>query len=467
VDTKYPFKGTFLGGLDPGADVLNRKNNTTLLSAQNIMYSKPVSYLSGVSTKKFVATTPPPSKKISSDSYQDGTFIYPYTFPYNSPVYQKTIAAFEHTDWPSETWVMSGSGTASLVAAISEGDECLSLACTAGQTAVGTGTLNPVSISPVLYSVLSVDSQWNNITNFSSGYIRVGSDSSNYYQWAVIAPSEIGNIILKFDWAIPSSTVGSPNLGAIDYSEISLTAGAGGSITVKFDNLRLASFASIDTSIKTLIPNACNVYSGFILDTDVNTSASNLIFNTSDTLFLASLGAALTSSVIKSGFANVSPRYELGTSFYYSQFPKSGSVYQNVLYYVNGHDGYFSYDSNASAGSRHARISAVNYKYICSHKNMMFLIHVDEPNTIYVSDVNDPTTITAGNAVVIPSALGTYITGIYSVDDYSLITRNTDKWVLYGSNPDSTTGDFVLKKTKSKYGCVEQYAGCRVGSMWA
>jgi len=131
---------------------------------------------------------------------------------------------------------------------------------------------------------------------------------------------------------------------------------------------------------------------------------------------------------------------------------------------VNGTDGYFSYDPNASAGSQHARIASTNYKYIASHKNMMFLAGATAtPNTVQPSDINDPTTLTGANAVVVPNVSGSYITGLISMDEYIAILRNDGIWKLYGSNPDTASTDFQLIRSESKVGCIEQKSACRVG----
>jgi hypothetical protein len=455
---RYDFKGTFAGGVRPNTDVLDRANPATLLDAKNIVSTKPVGYLNSSALSRNAVTTVPPTYFFNGgDVYVNSGFHYP------SPIHTKSIATFESADWPSESWSFSGTGTASLIAAISEGDECLSCACTASQTATGTGTVASVNLSSPTYGILAVDTQWNNVSNFSSGYIRIGSDASNYRQYDLTAPSGAGQFILKFTLASPSSTTGTPTMTAIDYVQISLTASGGGAITVLFDNLRLGSFSSASSASLALVANATNIYNSFILDSTYGaTSASVSVF--SNSLFsgrtaIVDSTAGFDSVMVKTGFTNTQ-----SYNFYFSQFPKSGSATNNILYYVNGTDGYFSYDPSASAGSKNSRISSVAYSYVCSHKNIMFLAGASAtPNTVQPSDINDPTTLTGANAVVVPNVSGSYVTGLISMDEYLAILRNDGIYLLYGSDPATASTDFQLIRSKSKIGCIEQKAACRVG----
>lgn len=456
---------TLIGGLQPDDDVLAQGRDTAQwIDGQNMVVSNTTGYLSGVSTKNTV-TTPPPTFNGSQNRYTVGGGI----FNYLAPIYQKTIATFENSDWPNETWTFSGTGTASLVNALTEGDQALSLACTAGQTATGTSTLPAsLNLSSLTYTTLAIDTNWNNVSNFSSGYIRIGSDSSNYRQFNLSSPGSIDYFILKFNFSSPSSTTGTPNLSAIQYVQISLTAGGGGSITVVLDNLRLASFASTTIGTLTLTPNAGNIQQAFIIDKIVGTSSS-MVTNVGDSLFIQSASDSINdtipiiSGILKAGFTNNVPGFD-PTNFYFSQFQKTGTASQNILYYVNGKNGYFSYDPAASAGSRNSRIDSGDYKYICSHKNMIFLGGSSSaPNLVQPSGVNDPVTLTSANAVTIPDISGSYITGLISMDEYLAIVRSDGIWKLYGSNPDSATTDFQLINSNSKVGCIEMKSACRVG----
>ena len=469
---RYEFNGSFAGGLAPGNDISNKNNPAQARDASNIVWTKPVSYLSGVPTKKGVGTTPPPSFIGSSaNSY---SVAPPNDVVYTNAIHTKTIATFENTDWPGEVWAFGGAGTASLVAAITEGDQCLSLANTAGQTCTGTCTLpSQIDLSSPSYGILAADFIVDSTANFSAGYIRIGSDSTNYRQYDLSVSGMTANVasVIKFTFSSPSSTTGTPDMAAIDYVQVSLTAGGGGAVTGKVDNLRLGSFASAAIGTTTLTASAGNVMSAFVLDNEVSgsgTTKTGIVFVCGDTVFARSPYVNLSdgsnsglSMVVKSGFKNTSPISSSGTNFYFTQFPKTGSINNNVLYFVDGSDGYFSYDGSASAGSRNSRISSTDFKYICSHKNMIFLAgDPTNPNTVYPSDLGDPTTITAGNAVVLPNVSGSYVTGVYSMDEYLIITRNTDIWILSGSDPDSTTGDFDLRRSRSRFGCVEQKMGC-------
>ncbi len=460
---RHEFKGSFGGGMSPNADILDRSNPVHLADAKNVIVSKPVGYLNSSALSRNVATTVPPSRVGSSLN----TYNWASTSPlYTNPVWQKTIATFENFDWPSESWTMTGTGTGSLVSSISEGDQALSLANTAGQTATATCTLpSALDLSSPTYGILAVDTNWSS-SNFTSGYIRIGSDSSNYRSYSL--SSQTGNLVYKFTFASPTATIGSPTMSAIQYVQISVTASGGGALTVLFDNLRLGSFASATNATLTLTPSASNVYDVFALD-DTISSFTRAMFVSGDCLFGQNSSASMSDGTsflhetIKSGFTNTSPASG-GTNFYFSQFPKTGSLNKNIFYYLNGSNGYFSYDRDASAGVQHVRIASTNYKYIASHKNMIFVAGASAtPNTVQPSDINDPTTLTAANAVVVPNISGSYVTGLISMNEYLAILRNDGIYKLYGSDPTSASTDFSLIRSESKIGCIEQKAACRVG----
>ena len=459
--TREEYRGTFSGGINSNSDVLGKKNPAQLSTAINMIVSKPVGYLNSSALSTMVATTVPPTAKI-------GTNFYEY-FSYGVPFYQQTIATFENTDWPTETWAFSGTGTASLVAAITEGDQALSCACAAGQTAVGTGTVTSINLnSPTpAYSIFGVDVNTTGVSNFASGFIRIGSSSSNYRQYTLPTPPS-GNGILKFNFNSPDSTTGTPDLTAITYVQVSVTATGGGAMTMLFDNLRLGSFTNTTVQSPGLLTaNAVNVYTASVFDTVVGTT-SKIVYQSGDGVFLsqsvADSGSTLTAVAFKAGFKNCVSGV-LSSNLYMTQFPKTGAVNNNIIYYVNGSDGYFSYDPAASAGSRNARISSTAHKYICSHKNMTFLSgDPANPDTVQPSDVNDPTSLTSANAVVVPTTAGSYITGLVSMDEYLAILRSDGIYKLYGSNPASASTDFNLIRSLSNVGCIEQKAACRVGN---
>src|SRR5689334_2848383 len=123
---QFVVQNTLQGGLSPNSDVLKTRDNATWLDCQNMIVSNPTGYLSGVSPKDTVTMPPPTSNFTTTNTYANST-------SYHAPIYQTAIATFENTDWPDETWAFSGTGTASLTTAISEGNQALSLVDTAGQ----------------------------------------------------------------------------------------------------------------------------------------------------------------------------------------------------------------------------------------------------------------------------------------------------------------------------------------------
>lgn len=104
------------------------------------------------------------------------------------------------------------------------------------------------------------------------------------------------------------------------------------------------------------------------------------------------------------------------------------------------------------------------YSYCWTYKNMLFLTgNALQPFSVAPSGIDAQTSFTAANIFIVKSSTSTKVTGGYDMDDYCIITTDTDVFLLFGSNPDSTTGDFDLKRSKSEVGCIEQAAGIRIG----
>lgn len=110
------------------------------------------------------------------------------------------------------------------------------------------------------------------------------------------------------------------------------------------------------------------------------------------------------------------------------------------------------------------------YNFCWTYKDILFLAgNPLVPFTVQPSDIFGQSTsgfylnFDIGNALTVKSATSTKVTGGYDMDNYCAITTDKDIFILWGSDPDGTTGNFDLQRTKSKVGCVEMGAGCRVG----
>jgi hypothetical protein len=106
------------------------------------------------------------------------------------------------------------------------------------------------------------------------------------------------------------------------------------------------------------------------------------------------------------------------------------------------------------------------WRYVETYKNMMTLCGSNTlPMTLRPSAIDNFTdfNVTGLNDVTLNGVPGERLTGAYDMDDYLLISTNLNIWNLYGSNSDSTTGDFTVRKSKSLVGCIEKGAGVRVG----
>lgn len=411
--------------------------------------------------------------KNSQTTYGDSAFSFT-TQPFDTCVATLEIGV----SFPSESVIYTGTGTGSTITSISAGDKCEQLALTASQTITGTYTVPAKNLTgSYVYSpntVIGFDTNWTGNGNFSSGFIRIGSDSSNYYQWSITSPGADGNKILKFDWTTPTSTVGTPNLNSMSYVVINFIANAGGALTVKVSNLRIGAFSSTSLSNNNYTQYASNISNAFPYVSNSNTSVRQVVMQCCNNLYIQQQSNTLGSNdsnqsfiPLKSGFTNlISTANVFQQQFYFTTFPKSGTASENLLYWVNGNDGIFSYDANASAGSRFTQISATAMKYITSHKNYMWYAgDPANPNTITPSIIATPGTLDTANAITLNNQDGqNIITGMISMDDYLIIFRTKDVWIMLGTTT-GTGGDIVIRKSNSTVGAIHQKAITRNGAV--
>ena len=408
----------------------------------------------------------------SNNTYFSNSLVY------SCPPSEFCVASLEiGVSFPSETVSYSGTGTGSTVNSFSVGDKCIQLALTASQTITAAVTVPDRNLSssivPASNNVLAIDFNWTNPSNFSSGFIRVGSSPSNYYQWTLSSPGSVTNQIFKLNWASPSSTTGSPDLANVTYVAIGITSSSGGSLTVKCSNLRVSAFSSTSLANNGYKQYAANVSRCFPYVSDSAAGLRQLVVQCRNVLYiqnsLNSIGGTLDSDQLlfplKTGFnANNASNQYYQKSFIFSTFPIPGTQNQNVLYYVNGVDGLFSYNANASAGSRHSLISNTAFTTLASHKNYMWYAgDPNNPNTLTPSIISTPASLDTANAITLDNSSGqSYITGLVSMDNYLIIFRNNDIWILLGSTT-GAGGDIVVQKSKSTVGALLQIGVCRAG----
>lgn len=455
------------GGLTNNTDINNSdpKNWISCTNAKIPVLGS--SFLGGITN------TPTPKNMFSANTYTASTFAF------NTQPADFCVATLQCGQWPTDTVAYSGGGSGSTVNAISIGNKCEQIVIPASQTEVATfatvakNLTGLTSVSAV--RVLAMDVNVTNHSFFSSGFIKVGTDASNYYQFTLTAPTVDGNTILKVDWNTPTSTTGAPTLTNITYVVISLTATAGGQLTIKCSNLRIGYFGAVSQASATYQATASNILNAYPYVSDSNSSYRQLIVNCRANLYiqatnntLGQTDTSLSLIPLMSGFTpnNLAASQNFSQRYYFSTFPKSGAAGKNLLYWVNGYDGVFSYDGNGSAGSKFVRIDSTAYKYIVSHKNYMWYAgDPANPNTITPSLLATPGTLDTANAITLDNQNGqNIITGMVSMDDYLIIFRTKDIWIMMGTTV-GASGDILVRKTNSSVGAIQQLAICRISSL--
>ena len=417
------------------------------ISGSNVVICDPLGAANTTSSESGVVSTP---FSVYRRKNYTATYSWGATPDFDGYPSRTTIATFESAEFPTETWNFTGTGV--MDTAISEGDQCISLSAASSSTSTATGAVTSVSAASGSYLV--VDTHWANKSNFSAGVIRVGNDASNYYEWDISVPAADGYNELRFTWATPDNTVGTVDPSALDYVYISITAGATADVlAVKFDNLRTQAYSALTGNIITTTPiTALYFY-------EYTSSSSVDIYLAGDTLYY---NTGTADGIIKSG---LSTTYNM----YFITFPNVTTPQYNVAYFVDGVNGVFTYDYNQSAGSRLSRVNTTNWRYICSHKGMIIVGRSSvNPMTFSPSDIytSGSPTWDSANEVTIPTTVpGEHITGLYSMDDYLLITTNARIWEYWGTLSENL--DVTLRRTGSSVGCYEQNCGCVVsGSLY-
>lgn len=380
--------------------------------------------------------------------------------------------------WPYDSVSSTGSGTVSTINAISVGDKAIQMVTNSIGTLTALISTSPKNLtSTYVFSpntIIGLDTNWTNNGNFSSGFIKIGSDSSNYYQWPITSPGTDGNTILKFNWSSPTFTTGTPNKASISYIVIDFSATSGGSLTVQCSNLRIGAFSDTSLADQNYSFFASNISYAFPYVSDSNVSHRQIVMQCRNSLYIQTNNVVLgvtdsnqAFSTLKTGFtATVNNNINLQNCFYATTFPKLGVQNQNLLYWVNGNDGIFSYDNNAPIGSQFTQISQTAYKYIVSHKNYMWYAgDPNNPNTLVPSILSTPGTLDTINAITLNNQDGqNVITGLVSMDDYLIIFRTKDIWIMLGTTTGSG-GDISIQKTLSTIGAMNQRCVARAGGL--
>lgn len=107
-----------------------------------------------------------------------------------------------------------------------------------------------------------------------------------------------------------------------------------------------------------------------------------------------------------------------------------GVVVNDIVYYVNGIDGFRKWDF-----TNESQVNATNYSMIAEHKGLLFLVDKLDPNKIVFSNFAEYETFTSTDFIYVPSPkTGDPVTAIASINGILAIWTRKKKYILYGSD---------------------------------
>lgn len=126
-------------------------------------------------------------------------------------------------------------------------------------------------------------------------------------------------------------------------------------------------------------------------------------------------------------------------------------VVNDILYYVNGFDGYRKLSGAGFATD--SQVSSTNYTSIKEHKGLMFLVSKDDPNKVVFSNFADYETFTSTDFIYVPSPkTGDPVTALEPLNGYLIIPTMNSKYILFGD--DNAT--FRLDEAQDQHGTYTQ-----------
>lgn len=120
----------------------------------------------------------------------------------------------------------------------------------------------------------------------------------------------------------------------------------------------------------------------------------------------------------------------------------------DIVYYVNGFDGYRKWDFTTES-----QVSATNYTHIEEHQGLMFLVTKDDPNKVIFSNFAAYETFTSTDFIYVPSPkTGDPVTALRPLNGYLMLFTYDNKFILSGS--DNAT--FQLDEAPDQKGTYSQ-----------
>lgn len=131
------------------------------------------------------------------------------------------------------------------------------------------------------------------------------------------------------------------------------------------------------------------------------------------------------------------------------------AMFGDVVYYVNGFDGYRKWDFTTES-----QINSINYKLICSHVGLMFLAGGPDPNALVYSNFGLPEMFTSTDFIYADAPkTGDPVEALNSLNGYLLVFTQDNKFILSGTD-DTTFSIAEAPDQKGTYSqeCVTQDA---------
>ncbi len=120
----------------------------------------------------------------------------------------------------------------------------------------------------------------------------------------------------------------------------------------------------------------------------------------------------------------------------------------DIVYYVNGYDGLRKWNFTTES-----QVNATNYKFICSHKGLLFLAGGLDPNAVIFSNFGEYEVFTSTDFVYADAPkTGDPVTALESLNGYLIITTLNNKFILSGD--DNAT--FSIDEAPDQHGTYTQ-----------
>ena len=258
--------------------------------------------------------------------------------------------------------------------------------------------------------------------NLSSVRVRIGSDSSNFYEWTLTNPTANTATYIKLDYADATST-GTPVDTAVDFFELDFTTAAGyaGYTDFIIDDIR--SYSATTTNPVTSLFSFNSAKSDTIL--------GNVLIATSGTNMFLYNETATAWEQIESGLTE----FETGSTTNRTRW--DFCVYQDVVYMLNGVDNYRKWDGKVMTD-----IGSIVGRYIAYMGDRVYAAGLDTaPNTLVYTGALPANADTLGSSLVIGGDEEGRINGLKDFGNFILVLKDGKTYAFDAATPSITPLD--------------------------